>query len=48
MRLFYTHLLSGKTRSEALTQAKRDLRTQHDKYRHPYYWAAFTLRGVWD
>ena len=44
MRLFYENLLKGKTKAEALTEAQRQMK---DKYKNPFYWAAFTLRGDW-
>jgi len=47
MRLFYEHLLDGMTKADALVSAKREFRAQKEAYNHPYYWAAFTLRGVW-
>lgn len=46
MRRFYGHLRAGKSRVEALRQAKLDLlRSDIPAYRHPYYWAAFVLVG---
>jgi HEAT repeat protein/CHAT domain-containing protein/TolB-like protein len=44
MRVFYENLVKGKTRAEALTDAQRQLRKRYD---HPFFWAAFTLRGDW-
>jgi CHAT domain-containing protein len=41
---YYTHLLTGEGRSEALRHVKLDL-LQSGEYRHPYYWAAFILSG---
>jgi CHAT domain-containing protein len=43
---FYQHLLSGDPTAVALRAAKQELQ-QQEPYRHPYYWAAFTVRGVW-
>lgn len=34
------------TKAEALRAAKQALK-QQEKYHHPFYWAAFTLRGGW-
>jgi CHAT domain-containing protein len=44
MQLFYTNILKGKTKTEALTEAQSALK---DKYKHPFFWSAFTLRGDW-
>jgi CHAT domain-containing protein len=44
MSLFYQNLLKGKAKTEALTEAQRELRKKYD---HPFFWAAFTLRGDW-
>jgi len=41
---FYRNLLKGMTKAQALSTAQRDLKKQYD---HPFYWAAFTLRGDW-
>ncbi|WP_408048480.1 CHAT domain-containing protein [Tenacibaculum halocynthiae] len=47
MRLFYTHLKNGKTKSKALQLAKKEyLETTTDPFLlHPYYWAGFVLNG---
>ena len=43
---FYTHLLSGKSKGEALRLAKSDLRKYENcRYDHPYFWAPFVLIG---
>lgn len=42
MSAFYTRLVSGIGRAEALRQAARETRASHP---HPYYWAAFILIG---
>lgn len=44
MQKFYKHLKGGMEKAEALRQAQIEIRTDL-KYRHPYYWAAFTLTG---
>ncbi|NER99300.1 MAG: CHAT domain-containing protein, partial [Symploca sp. SIO1B1] len=44
MKRFYTYLLSGIGKAEALRQAQIDVRKE---YPHPYYWAAFVLTGDW-
>ncbi len=44
MSFFYQNLLKGKTKAEALTEAQRQLRERYD---HPFFWSAFTLRGDW-
>ncbi|MBD2551466.1 CHAT domain-containing protein [Microcystis elabens FACHB-917] len=52
MDAFYRHWLQDGTNSrpigkaEALRLAQADLRNSNE-YRHPYYWAAFTLLGNW-
>lgn len=43
MTLFYKNLRRGQSKSEALSQAKRQM-LQSGK-RHPYYWAGFILQG---
>jgi CHAT domain-containing protein len=42
MQLFYSHLLDGRDKAEALRSAMLDLRT---RYPHPYHWAPFRLIG---
>ena len=42
MTRFYTHLLAGMGKAEALRQAQIDTRAE---YPHPYYWAGFVLAG---
>jgi CHAT domain-containing protein/tetratricopeptide (TPR) repeat protein len=42
MTEFYTHLLKGMGKAEALQAAQRMTRK---KFPHPYYWAAFVLTG---
>lgn len=44
MQVFYENLLKGKTKAEALTEAQRQIK---ERYKNPFYWAAFTLRGDW-
>jgi CHAT domain-containing protein/tetratricopeptide (TPR) repeat protein len=45
---FYTALQSGMGRAEALRQLKLSkLEGSSEKYRHPYYWAAFIGVGDW-
>jgi hypothetical protein len=43
-RQFYS-LLDRATPAEALAAVQRSL-LQHDRYRHPYYWAAYQLTGI--
>lgn len=45
MESFFTNLLQGKGKAEALQLAQKSLRERDEKYRHPYYWAAFVLTG---
>ena len=47
MTSFYTNLNNGLWKTEALRAAKREL-MHHTRieWRHPYYWAAFTLAGL--
>jgi CHAT domain-containing protein len=42
MTLFYDHLKEGKSRSQALRQARQEIKAQNP---HPFYWAAFILHG---
>ncbi|MBV9303719.1 MAG: CHAT domain-containing protein [Acidobacteriaceae bacterium] len=42
MKVFYSRLLNGSGKAEALQGAIRELRAQ---YPHPYHWAAFKLMG---
>lgn len=44
MILFYNDLLSGQSRSVALSNAKRKL-LQSKGYNHPFHWAPFVLSG---
>jgi CHAT domain-containing protein len=46
MREFYSQLVKGTGRAEALRQAKLRL-LQQPKSAHPYYWAAFIPAGNW-
>jgi CHAT domain-containing protein len=43
MKYFYEHLAEGKTKSEALQQAKLDFIKNYSA--NPYYWSAFVLSG---
>lgn len=46
MGSFYKQLYEGKTKDEALHQAKKDfLVTGNPEQKHPYYWAAFVVAG---
>lgn len=42
MKRFYGYLKAGKSRSDALRLAKKEIRT---RYPNPFYWAAFILHG---
>jgi tetratricopeptide (TPR) repeat protein len=42
MTLFYSHLKEGRTRSEALTLARRAIKA---RYPSPFFWAVFILHG---
>lgn len=44
MRDFYSNLVSGKSAADSLRAAKTTLRDTPG-YRHPYYWASFTIFG---
>ncbi len=46
MIALYEQLLAGAPRSAALRSAQLKL-LRSDAYRHPYYWAAFSLFGDW-
>jgi CHAT domain-containing protein/Tfp pilus assembly protein PilF len=43
---YYQQLLTGKGRSEALRQTQLEM-LNDPRYRHPYYWAVFSLSGDW-
>jgi len=47
MERFYTHLLEGIGKAQALQAAQHDIRSDpgHPEWAHPYYWAAFVLNG---
>ena len=42
MKIFYTHLKTGKSRAEALRHARNTIKA---KYHNPFYWAVFILHG---
>ncbi|MCX8084654.1 MAG: tetratricopeptide repeat protein [Calditerrivibrio sp.] len=42
MKRFYTHIKSGKDRSEAIKLTRSEIKT---KYPNPFYWAVFILHG---
>lgn len=42
---FFTKLKRGMNQVEALTEVKREF-LQRDKYKRPYFWAAFVLYGI--
>lgn len=44
MKRFYAPLLAGKSVSESLTAARRDIRSQ-PQFAHPFYWAGFSVFG---
>jgi len=44
MLAFHREMLHGATKAEALRRAELDV-LHHEKYRHPFYWAAFVLVG---
>ncbi len=44
MSLFYQNMKNGMTKADALTDAQRKIK---EKYEHPFFWSAFTLRGDW-
>ncbi|MEZ4675179.1 MAG: CHAT domain-containing protein [Caldilineaceae bacterium] len=45
MQSFYQALLRGQSKQHALQQAQGHLRTNDDRYAHPYFWAPFLLIG---
>jgi CHAT domain-containing protein len=45
MESFYRHLISGDNTSRALQGAERDLHESH-RFRHPFYWASFSVFGT--
>lgn len=46
MTSYYKRLQRGEGRTEALRQAQREL-LGRQKYKHPFYWAAFIQSGDW-
>jgi len=46
MNSFYNNLFKGQNKVEALNEAQRSLMAS-EKFKHPYYWAAFELIGQW-
>jgi len=46
MKYFYGHLIEGKSKAQALRQAK--LKMINSRFSHPFYWAAFILMGDYD
>ena len=44
MENFYASLAKGTMKGDALREASLDLR-KHEKWQHPFYWAAFLLSG---
>ncbi|MGD1939271.1 MAG: CHAT domain-containing protein [Cyanophyceae cyanobacterium] len=46
MARFYDYLQDGLTKAEAISQAQRDL-LNDPEFRHPFYWAPYTLVGNW-
>jgi CHAT domain-containing protein len=48
MAKFYDHMLGQDhmTPAAALRAAQNDIR-KHDRWRHPYFWAAFVMQGEW-
>jgi len=47
MNNFYKNLLAGQNKVTALSNAQKSLMLS-DKFKHPYYWAAFELIGQWE
>jgi CHAT domain-containing protein len=45
MQHFYRRLMQGMRASQALRESQRELRDGNPQWRHPYFWAAFTLAG---
>lgn len=45
MQNFYRHLKERLPKPDAMRQAQLDL--MKSEYKHPYYWAAFTVSGDW-
>ncbi|MEZ4825537.1 MAG: CHAT domain-containing tetratricopeptide repeat protein [Bacteroidia bacterium] len=46
MQDFYLHIFQGKTKDQALQQAKNDyLENNDDFYAHPYFWASYQAIG---
>jgi CHAT domain-containing protein/tetratricopeptide (TPR) repeat protein len=45
MQHFYRRLMQGMRASQALRESQRELRDGNPQWRHPYFWAAFTLTG---
>lgn len=45
MKVFYSELASGTTKSDALRNAQLELLRRGDETKPPYFWAAFSLMG---
>ena len=47
MQAFYRQMTQGKSKGQALREAKQEMRrSQTFAHRHPYFWAAFILTGA--
>ena len=46
MEQFYCQYAKGQTKTRSLQLAMQGVRN-HEKYRHPYYWAPFVVMGEW-
>jgi CHAT domain-containing protein len=44
MKIYYSGMIAGKTKAEALAAARKAI-TDDSRFRSPYYWAAFVLIG---
>jgi CHAT domain-containing protein len=46
MKSFYSHLCQGRSKSESLSLAQKEM-IKSQKYSHPFFWAGFVLNGDW-
>jgi CHAT domain-containing protein len=47
MKLFYQNMLQKKLRPAEALRATQIAMSKDERYKSPYYWAAFTIQGEW-
>jgi CHAT domain-containing protein len=47
MQSFYTNLLKGQSRADALANTQAEFRNSQGAFSDEHYWAAFQLVGDW-